>query len=230
MTFLDGRCWAAGVRKWARNARSALGLGRNMHTPTNTVHTSHTSGKTSGRESCAGLDEFVSSSEPSVHQNAQIRAWEQRTDHPRFQRSLCSNRLCFASFALYPSSLPTTTTTPYKLAHLIYLTRLSLKWLALRYVHPLRQILEEYATYQCLMTSLSSSSLLIANRPQVYRRLVDSITYKTFSTTYTHLFSRVLGKAPRKQLATKAARKTAVVSVPSLFIGPSSTTTPYDSY
>lgn len=230
MAFLDGRCWAAGVRRLARNTRSALGLCRNMHTPTNTVHTNHNSGKTSGWEWCARLDEFVSSSEPSTHQNAQIRAWEQRTDHPRFQRSLCSNRLCFASFALHPSSLPTTTTTHYKLTHLIYLTSLSLKWLALRYVYPLRQIFEEYATYQRLMTPLSSSSLLIANRPQVYRRLVDSITFKTFPTTYAHLFSRILGKAPRKQLATKAARKTAVVSVPSLFIGSSSTMTTYDSY
>ena len=31
--------------------------------------------------------------------------------------------------------------------------------------------------------------------------------------TYTYPLSRLLGKAPRKQLATKAARKTAVVSV-----------------
>jgi hypothetical protein len=31
--------------------------------------------------------------------------------------------------------------------------------------------------------------------------------------THTHFFSRLSGKAPRKQLATKAARKTAVVSV-----------------
>ena len=172
----------------------------------------------------------MSSSEPSVDQNAQIRAWEQRTDHQRFQRSLCSNRLFIAPFALHPSSFPTTTTTPHKLTHLIHLTKLSLKWLALRYVHPSQHIFEEYPAYQHLMTS-SSSSLLIANRPQVYRRLVDSINYTTLSTTYSHLFSRVLGKAPRKQLATKAARKTAVVSVPSPFLYfESSTATPYDSY
>jgi hypothetical protein len=35
--------------------------------------------------------------------------------------------------------------------------------------------------------------------------------------TCTHSSSRVIGKAPRKQLATKAARKTAVVSVASPF-------------
>ena len=65
------------------------------------------------------------------------------------------------------------------------------------------------------MALSSSSSLRIANRPQVYRRSVDSITQTKLSTTITYLFSPLLGKAPRKQLATKAARKTAVVSMPS---------------
>lgn len=45
----------------------------------------------------------------------------------------------------------------------------------------------------------------------------------TFNT-HTYFFSRLPGKAPRKQLATKAARKTAVVSVaaPLLTLGDSS--------
>ena len=55
-------------------------------------------------------------------------------------------------------------------------------------------------------------SPLIANRPQVYRRSVDLIIYTALSA-HIYLSPRVLGKAPRKQLATKAARKTAVVSV-----------------
>ena len=184
-----------------------------MHTLTHHVHTDRTSGKTSGQERQTEQDEFAPSSEPSTTKNAQIRAWEQRTDHPRFQPSLRSNRLFFAPFALHPPSFPTTTTTPHKLTHLTHPAKLSLKWLALRYVAHLRQIPAGYVAYRPLASLSSSSS--VANRPQVYWRLVDSITYTILSTTYTHLLSCVIGKAPRKQLATKAARKTAVVSAAS---------------
>ena len=38
------------VRKWVRNARSALGLGCVVHTLTDVIYTSHTSGRMSGRE------------------------------------------------------------------------------------------------------------------------------------------------------------------------------------
>ena len=82
------------------------------------------------------LAKFASSSEPSKPQNAQIQAWEQRTDHPMFQQSLGSNRLSFAPFTLHPSSSPTTTTTSHKLTHLFYLTKPLYKWLVLRYVYP----------------------------------------------------------------------------------------------
>ena len=138
MPLLDGRCGLMGVRKWPRNVRPVLGLCPIMHTLTHSIHADRTSGEMSGQEWKAEQDRFVPSSEPSVAQNAQIRAWEQRTDHPRFQGSLCSNRLSFAPFALHPSSFPTTTTTPHKLTHLTNLSKPSLKWLALRYVHLLK--------------------------------------------------------------------------------------------
>jgi hypothetical protein len=136
MPFLDGRRGTAGVRKWARNHHPAFGLCRIMHTLAHTVHMGRTTGEMSGREWEAERDGVVSSSEPSATQNAQIRAWEQRTDHPRFQTSLCSNRLFFVPLALHPSLFPTTTTPPHKLTNLTYLAKLSLKWLVPRYVHP----------------------------------------------------------------------------------------------
>jgi len=135
MPLLDGICGMMGVRKWARNGHSALGLYPSMHTLTHSVHTDRMSGETSGQKWKAEQDRFVLSSEPSTTQNAQIRAWEQRTDHPRFQGSLCSNRLSFTPVALRPSSFPPTTTTPPKLTHL---SKLSLKWPVLRYAHPLK--------------------------------------------------------------------------------------------
>ena len=135
MPFLDGRCGTVTIRKWARSVHPALGLCPIVHTLAHSIHMSHKSGGMSGWEWKTEQDGFVSSSEPSATQNAQIRAWEQRTDHPRFQRSLCSNRLFLTPFALHPSSFPTTTTTPHKLTHLPHFAKLSLKWLVLRYVH-----------------------------------------------------------------------------------------------
>ena len=47
------------------------------------------------------------------------------------------------------------------------------------------------------------------NRPQVHRRCV-LVAFEVLARAHRHLF---LGKAPRKQLASKAARKTAAVSI-----------------
>ena len=183
-----------GVRIWAQNALPLLGLGYNIHTPTNIVCANRMSGMTSGRGSQTAHDGMRPSSEPSATQNAQIRAWEQRTDHPSFQRSLCSNRLYFAPVALLTSSLPTTTTTPHKLTHLTLLTKSSLKWLALRYVSLL---LDKSSKNMPLIIDWwprrhrRRRHFLIANRPQVHWRLVTLIAHTTISIhilTAFHVF------------------------------------------
>ena len=55
--------------------------------------------------------------------------------------------------------------------------------------------------------------VIVDSKPPASPPEVSWLNYFTSpSTTYIYMFSCITGKAPRKQLATKAARKTAVVS------------------
>ena len=65
------------------------------------------------------------------------------------------------------------------------------------------------------------TSLFTANRPQIDRRFVVVVVPPVLRPILTHI-TTFTGKAPRKQLATKAARKTAQVTLPTLSLSLSS--------
>jgi len=62
--------------------------------------------------------------------------------------------------------------------------------------------------YWLIIVVVALPALILANRPQMHRRSVS--IYATFAKC-SKLIISLPGKAPRKQLATKAARKTAQV-------------------
>lgn len=73
-----------------------------------------------------------------------------------------------------------------------------------------------------------SAVVIVDSKPPANPLEVSQLDHSLNSFhTHTYSFSRILGKAPRKQLATKAARKTAVVSLalPSYTWVPCRTTT-----